>query len=95
MLSPSELEQRARVVAKIRDFFQHRKYIEVNTPVRLPALIPEAEIAPLSSENRFLQTSPELCMKQLLARGCSQIFQICPCFRKGERGRLHQEEFTL
>lgn len=95
MLSLRELEQRARVLEKIRDFFQGRQYIEVNTPVRLPALIPEAEIAPLASENRFLQTSPELCMKQLLARGCSQIFQICPCFRKGERGRLHQEEFTL
>lgn len=34
-------------------------------------------------------------MKRVLAQGCSQIFQICPCFRKGERGRLHQEEFTM
>ena len=95
MLSPEGLQQRARIVEKIRDFFQRRKYIEVNTPVRLPELIPEAEIAPLCSESRFLQTSPELCMKRLLAQGCSQIFQICPCFRKGEQGRLHQEEFTL
>jgi lysyl-tRNA synthetase class 2 len=23
------------------------------------------------------------------------LFQICPCFRKGERGRLHREEFTM
>ena len=95
MLSPEGLRRRARMVEKIRDFFQSRNYIEVTTPVRLPELIPEAEIAPLASENRFLQTSPELCMKRVLARGSSRIFQICPCFRKGEQGRLHQEEFTM
>lgn len=80
---------------RVRDFFFRREYIEVDTPVRLPVLIPEAEILPLASETWFLQTSPELCMKRLLAQGCPQIFQICPCFRKGERGRLHQEEFTM
>ena len=95
MLSPEGLKQRSLMMQRVRDFFYHRKYIEVDTPVRLPVLIPEAEIAPLTSEGRFLHTSPELCMKRLLARGCSRIFQICPCFRKGERGRLHQEEFTM
>ena len=79
----------------VRQFFLSRSYLEVDTPVRLPVLIPEAEIIPLQSEGRFLQTSPELCMKRLLANGCSRLFQICPCFRKGERGRLHQEEFTM
>ena len=95
MLSPEGLRQRSLMMRRVRNFFYHRKYIEVDTPVRLPVLIPEAEIVPLTSEGRFLQTSPELCMKRLLARGCSRIFQICPCFRKGERGRLHQEEFTM
>ncbi|MGB5686125.1 MAG: EF-P lysine aminoacylase EpmA [Candidatus Electrothrix sp.] len=95
MLSPEGLAQRSLMMQRARDFFCHREYIEVDTPVRLPVLIPEAEIVPLASETWFLQTSPELCMKRLLAQGCSQIFQICPCFRKGERGRLHQEEFTM
>ena len=95
MLSPEGLTQRSFMMRRVRDFFYHRNYIEVDTPIRLPVLIPEAEIAPLASEGRFLHTSPELCMKRLLARGCSRIFQICPCFRKGERGRLHQEEFTM
>jgi lysyl-tRNA synthetase class 2 len=95
MLSPSGLRQRSLLLQAARSFFYSRDYLEADTPVRLPALIPEAEIQPLRSEERFLQTSPELCMKRLLAGGCERLFQICRCFRKGERGRLHQEEFTM
>ena len=95
MLSPVGLQQRSRLLQAVRNFFLSRSYLEVDTPVRLPVLIPEAEIIPIHSEDWFLQTSPELCMKRLLARGCSQLFQICHCFRRGERGRLHQEEFTM
>ncbi|MCI5146749.1 MAG: EF-P lysine aminoacylase GenX [Candidatus Electrothrix sp. AR3] len=95
MLKPAELQQRANLIQEVRNFFLAQQYLEVDTPIRQPVLIPEAEIQPLTSEDHFLQTSPELCMKRLLAAGCTQIFQICPCFRRGERGRLHQEEFTL
>ncbi len=95
MLSPEKLQQRSLMFQRIREFFYHQGYTEVDTPVRLPVLIPDAEIIPLVSEAWFLQTSPELCMKRLLAQGNKQIFQICPCFRKGEQGRLHQEEFTM
>jgi elongation factor P--(R)-beta-lysine ligase len=95
MIIPVDLRKRSFLLQAVRNFFHVRNYIEADTPVRLPVLIPEAEIQPLTSEDRFLQTSPELCMKRLLANGCEQLFQICHCFRKGERGRLHQEEFTL
>ena len=95
MLSPIGLQQRSRLLQAVRNFFLSRSYLEVDTPVRLPVLIPEAEIVPIRSEDWFLQTSPELCMKRLLARGCSKLYQICHCFRRGERGRLHQEEFTM
>lgn len=95
MLTPQGLRQRSDLLQAIRSFFLERDYIEVDTPLRLPILIPEPNLVPFASEDWFLHTSPELCMKRLLARGCNRIFQICHCFRKEERGRLHQSEFTM
>lgn len=95
MLSLEGLQQRSQLLQAIRLFFLERDYLEVDTPLRLPVLLPEANIFPVTSDGCFLQTSPELCMKRLLAHGCERIFQICPCFRKDELGRLHQPEFTM
>jgi lysyl-tRNA synthetase class 2 len=67
----------------------------VETPIRIPAPAPEAHIDAVESENWFLQTSPELCMKRMLSAGFHRIFQICKCFRQKERGRLHLPEMTL
>jgi len=91
----SLLSHRSSFFAAVRSFFLSAGYLEVDTPVRLPTLIPEAEILPFASEEWWLQTSPELCMKRLLACGAGQLFQICHCFRKGEQGRLHQPEFSM
>ena len=95
MLDLEGLRIRAALFRLIRIFFADQGFLEVDTPIRLPNLIPESVIIPLGSEGQFLQTSPELCMKRLLAAGCRDIFQICPCFRKEERGRRHLEEFTM
>jgi lysyl-tRNA synthetase class 2 len=69
--------------------------LEVETPIRIPAPAPEAYIDAQPSGSWFLQTSPELCMKRLLAAGYPRIFQICKCFRRNERGRRHIPELTL
>jgi elongation factor P--(R)-beta-lysine ligase len=95
MLSLPELHMRAALLLFVRLFFLEQGFLEVDTPVRQPVIIPEKHIQPQRSGRWFLQASPELCMKRLLAAGCEKIFQICPCFRAGERGRLHLEEFTM
>ena len=83
------------MIQAIRSFFVDRDYLEVETPIRITAPAPEAHIDAIESGDRFLQTSPELCMKRLLAAGIPRLFQICKCFRLGERGRLHLPEMTL
>lgn len=86
---------RAAILQAIRAFFINRGYLEVETPQRIPAPAPEAHIDAIPADGWFLQTSPELCMKRLLAAGYSRIFQICHCWRAGERGSRHIPEFTL
>lgn len=95
MLSLSGLHGRAALLYLIRRFFADQGFIEVDTPLRLPVSIPERHIELFTAGEQYLQASPELCMKRLLARGATPIFQLGHCFRKGERGRLHLEEFTL
>ena len=96
MLNESGLRKRATLIQAIRSFFIDRDYIEVDTPLRLPTLIPEAHNEPVESGAYFLQTSPEICMKRLLAESAgSRIFQICKCFRKNERGDRHLPELTM
>ncbi len=89
------LKLRALIVQAVRSFFIQKNFLEVETPLRIPAPAPEATIDAVSSDGWFLQTSPELCMKRLLCAGYPRIFQICKSFRKKERGSRHLPEFTL
>ncbi|PIE63057.1 MAG: EF-P lysine aminoacylase GenX [Desulfobacter postgatei] len=89
------LKKRSLVMELTRDFFRSMDFIEVETPLRCPSIIPEAHIDPVTSQGAYLQASPELCMKRLLAKGADKIFQICKCFRQGERGQRHLPEFTI
>jgi lysyl-tRNA synthetase class 2 len=89
------LGARARIIQAIRLFFIDQGYLEVETPHRIPAPAPESHIDAVRSGSWFLHTSPELCMKRLLAAGYEKIFQICRCWREGERGTQHVPEFTL
>ena len=86
---------RAAVISAIREFFTQHDYLEVETPLRIPAPAPEVHIDAVASEDWFLHTSPELSMKRLLSAGYARIFQMCKCFRRGERGKKHLPEFTV
>jgi lysyl-tRNA synthetase class 2 len=91
----AHLTRRAEVLQLVREFFYARGYLEVETPVRIPAPLPEAHIEWIPSGDWVLQPSPEICMKRLLAAGYTKIFQICKCFRQAERGRRHLPEMTM
>lgn len=89
------LELRARLHAALRRFFCDRGFLEVDTPLLLPANAPEAHVDAVPAGPGWLRTSPELAMKRLLAAGQEKIFQLGPVFRAGENGRWHHPEFTL
>lgn len=90
------LRTRSQAIRAIRDFFHLRGFLEVETPVRLPAPALEPHIDAVASESLYLRTSPELHMKRLLADGVAdRMFQLGPCFRRGERGERHHPEFTM
>lgn len=89
------LELRSLVLSSLRDWFSSAGFIEVETPVRLPTPALELHIDAEPSGTSFLRTSPELHMKRLLAAGYQRIWQMGPCFRKGERGTLHNPEYTM
>ncbi len=89
------LFKRARILNQIRAFFIDNQFLDVETPHRIPANAPELYIDAVLSEDWFLQTSPELCMKRLLAAGFDNIFQICRCWRAGERSTRHLPEYTM
>ncbi len=91
----ANLVRRARILQAVRAFFVAHDFLEVETPLRLRAPLPERYIDAQPSGAAFLATSPEPHMKRLLATGYQRIVQISKCFRRGERGRLHQPEFTM
>ncbi len=89
------LELRAAILRAIRRFFYDRDFLEIETPVCIPAPAMELHIDAIPAGDAYLRTSPELHMKRLLAAGCERVFQIGPCFRQHERGDRHHPEFTL
>jgi lysyl-tRNA synthetase class 2 len=95
------LELRARIRRAIREVFDRRGFVEVDTPVLSREVLPEAHIEPIAvrldgdERSRFLQASPEALMKRLLARDSGAIYQFAQSFRAGERGAMHDVEFCL
>ena len=89
------LALRSQLLRAVRDFFYRHDFIETETAVRIAAPAPEEYIEAVPSLDAFLRTSPELEMKCLLAKGAEKIFQIGSCFRLGEYGRKHRQEFTM
>jgi lysyl-tRNA synthetase class 2 len=101
------LKQRAELLRKLREFFDQRGFIEVETPLLSADTVIDRHLDPLQvtlftdprqpavGRTMWLQTSPEFGMKRLLAAGAERIYQITRAFRGGERGSWHNPEFTI
>lgn len=102
------LRLRADLLKRTRAFFEQRGFLEVETPLLsrdtvidrhldpLPVKLFDDARQPQQGERFWLQTSPEFGMKRLLAAGSPSIYQITRAFRGGgERGELHNPEFTI
>ncbi len=94
------IRQRAGMLTRVRRHFAAEQVLEVQTPVLSAAAASDPQIASVAARTgsgavRFLQTSPEFPMKRLLAAGIGDCYQVCPVFRDGESGRLHNPEFTM
>lgn len=102
------LRDRARLLRRLRMFFDEREFFEVETPILSHDIVIDRYLAPVSfskseltarTDDRestlWLQTSPEFGMKRLLAGGAQAIYQIGKCFRCGESGARHNPEFTM
>ena len=83
-----------------RHVFAEAGYLEVETPTLREEVCVDACIDPVVAAGSFLQPSPELAMKQLLADESvaadhPAIWQLGKAFRAGEQGRQHRIEFTM
>jgi len=108
----SILRRRAELLRELREFFDRRGFLEVETPILSADIVVDRHLDPLSAilpddprrpdigRRLWLHTSPEFAMKRLLAAAsepgaATAIYQVAHVFRAGERGRLHNPEFTM
>lgn len=100
--SVASAQSRASMLQRVRRYFEAAGVLEVDTPALSPYAASDTHIESfeipqslLSSRALYLHTSPEFCMKRLLAAGYPDIFSISRVFRDGESGTRHQPEFSL
>jgi lysyl-tRNA synthetase class 2 len=95
LLGRSRHRKRWAIHEAVEAFFREQYFVKADTPVWVsnPGMEPFLDTYAVGSS--WLRTSPELHLKRLLAAGHDRLFQIAPCFRKGDVGRWHREEFLM
>jgi lysyl-tRNA synthetase class 2 len=89
------LHARAIALRALRELFDAREFVEVETPLIVPSPGLEIHLDAIAAGDGWLITSPEYQMKRLLAGGFERIYQVCKCFRGNEHGPHHAGEFTM
>lgn len=88
------------MLERARAYFTSQDVLAVDTPAlsRFAGSDPNIDSLAVQSQHSgdyFLHTSPEFCMKRLLAAGYPDIYSICRVYRDGESGNRHVPEFTM
>ncbi|MFC1697350.1 lysine--tRNA ligase [Nanoarchaeota archaeon] len=92
--------KRAKVIQKIRDYFNERSYLEVETPILQP-IYGGANARPFKSHlnalnmDVFLRVSNELYLKRLLVGGFERVYEFAKDFRNEDIDRTHNPEFSM
>ena len=97
--SREALVYRARLLGRIRAFFNERGFLEVQTPLLADTTTSDPHVQSIvvdcMGQQMWLQTSPEQHMKRLLAAGVGDCYQIGTAMRGDEVGKHHNPEFTM
>ena len=93
-------QTRARIIRELRQFFDGRGYIEVETPMMHP-IAGGATARPFVTHHNTLDTdlylriAPELYLKRLTVGGFDRVFEINRNFRNEGISTQHNPEFTM
>ena len=103
MVNPQVREvfvRRAAIISLIRQFFEDRGFLEVETPMMQP--IPGGATArPFVTHHQamdmtlYLRIAPELYLKRLVVGGFDKVFEINRNFRNEGLSIQHNPEFTM
>lgn len=96
---PHVMQQRMAFYQSIRQFFSAHNVGEVETPILSPYGTTDVHldsfVTDWGGQSLYLHTSPEFAMKQLLAEGIGDCFQLCKVFRNEPLSKRHRAEFTM
>ncbi|MFW5887256.1 MAG: amino acid--tRNA ligase-related protein [Bacteriovoracia bacterium] len=97
-----KLKQQFQLIQAMRDFFNEQGFMDVLTPPMVENPGMETHIHPFAIHSakgefagKYLHTSPEFHMKELLSLGLENIFTICYCFRDEPNSLLHRQQFLM
>ena len=93
------LQDRSRIVSRMRSFMERRDFLEVETPMMQPMAGGAAARPFVTHHNTldldlYLRIAPELYLKRLLVGGLPRVFEINRNFRNEGVDRSHNPEFT-